>query len=167
MNRTSPIWKLSTEEFILRCNSHTSLANIIRSFGLQADAGNYVTLKRRIQTESVNISHIKTGLNSNQGRRFIRKYDRESLLKALNEGKLTDNSSVRNQIIKWELLPYRKCAICGLENEWNGKPISFQLDHIDGNTKNHHITNLRFICPNCHSQTGTFSGKKTKRIGIP
>lgn len=46
-----------------------------------------------------------------------------------------------------------------MANVWNGKPLMLQLDHIDGNHQNHVISNLRFICPNCHSQTETFSGK--------
>lgn len=41
-------------------------------------------------------------------------------------------------------------------------PLILQLDHIDGNHENHHISNLRFLCPNCHSQTKTFSGKNKK-----
>jgi 5-methylcytosine-specific restriction endonuclease McrA len=51
-----------------------------------------------------------------------------------------------------------KCEICGI-TEWNGNPISMQLDHIDGNSHNHKLENLRMTCPNCHSQTETYCGK--------
>jgi hypothetical protein len=51
-----------------------------------------------------------------------------------------------------------KCEICGIE-EWNGKKIVHQLDHINGNSRDHRLENLRVICPNCHSQTDTFCGK--------
>ncbi len=54
-----------------------------------------------------------------------------------------------------------KCEVCGL-TDWNGKSLNMQLDHIDGNTYNHRIDNLRMICPNCHSQTETFCGKNKK-----
>jgi hypothetical protein len=50
------------------------------------------------------------------------------------------------------------CEECGI-NEWNGKSISMQLDHIDGNPHNHKLMNLRMLCPNCHSQTETYWGK--------
>lgn len=51
-----------------------------------------------------------------------------------------------------------KCSCCGI-SEWNNKPITMQLDHIDGNSKNHLLENLRMLCPNCHSQTDTWCGK--------
>jgi|ETNmetMinimDraft_4_1059912.scaffolds.fasta_scaffold201755_1 endogenous inhibitor of DNA gyrase (YacG/DUF329 family) len=51
-----------------------------------------------------------------------------------------------------------KCGICGIK-DWNGKPIKFQSDHIDGNSDNNGPDNLQVICPNCHTQTDTW-GKK-------
>jgi 5-methylcytosine-specific restriction endonuclease McrA len=54
-----------------------------------------------------------------------------------------------------------KCEECGIE-EWQGKPITMHLDHIDGNSKNHKLDNLRVLCPNCHSQTDTYCGRNKK-----
>ena len=47
-----------------------------------------------------------------------------------------------------------KCEIpkCGL-SEWLGKPITLQVNHIDGNPADDRPINVRLICPNCHSQT--------------
>ncbi len=61
-----------------------------------------------------------------------------------------------------------KCNICSLEI-WMNSKITLQLDHIDGNSDNNVISNLRLLCPNCHSQTDTYKGgnknklKNTKR----
>ena len=52
-----------------------------------------------------------------------------------------------------------KCEICGL-SEWNSKTIECELDHINGNRTDHSLDNLIIICPNCHSQTETFRGKR-------
>ena len=40
-----------------------------------------------------------------------------------------------------------------------GKPIPLELDHIDGNHYNNELINVRIVCPNCHAQTETNSGK--------
>ena len=51
-----------------------------------------------------------------------------------------------------------KCAICNI-TEHNGNVLVLECDHIDGNHKNNKPTNLRLICPNCHSQTSTYKNK--------
>ena len=51
-----------------------------------------------------------------------------------------------------------KCNKCGI-NEWLGKPISLELEHIDGNRDNNERSNLECLCPNCHSQTPTWRGR--------
>ena len=51
-------------------------------------------------------------------------------------------------------------VICGNIGEWNGNSLSLQLDHINGIHTDNRIENLRMLCPNCHSQTETFSKRK-------
>jgi hypothetical protein len=51
------------------------------------------------------------------------------------------------------------CAICGCNEEHNGKPLVLVLDHINGDASNHTRENLRMICPNCDSQLDTYKGK--------
>jgi 5-methylcytosine-specific restriction endonuclease McrA len=54
-----------------------------------------------------------------------------------------------------------KCSSCGIDS-WLGKPLSLELDHINGVNNDHRIHNLRFLCPNCHSLTPTFKGRNRK-----
>lgn len=51
------------------------------------------------------------------------------------------------------------CMECGWNkiNSKTGK-IPIELEHIDGNHKNHNISNLKLLCPNCHSLTPTYKG---------
>jgi Zn finger protein HypA/HybF involved in hydrogenase expression len=62
----------------------------------------------------------------------------------------------RNEIKK------EKCEDCGI-TEWNNKKISFDLEHIDGNSSNNLLENLKILCPNCHSQTSTYKGRNIKK----
>lgn len=55
-----------------------------------------------------------------------------------------------------------KCDSCDIGQEWNNRPLKFDLDHIDGDKNNNFRENLRFICPNCHSQTATYKTKNAK-----
>jgi len=54
-----------------------------------------------------------------------------------------------------------KCESCKLSN-WLDREISLHVDHIDGNSDNNFPSNLRLLCPNCHSQTETFCGRNIK-----
>ena len=57
------------------------------------------------------------------------------------------------------------CEICGQGNLHNGMPLVLQLDHIDGDSKNNKLENLRILCPNCHTQTDTWGSKGTGNTG--
>lgn len=67
---------------------------------------------------------------------------------------------LKKRLIK-EGVKENKCEVCGIL-DWNGKPLEMRLDHLDGNSHNHLLLNLRMICPNCDSQTDTYCGKRTK-----
>lgn len=85
----------------------------------------------------------------------FRPYTAESLLKIDTQRR---NGTVKSFLKKNKLLKYQ-CAICDLLPEWHGEKLSLELDHINGNPKDNRLENLRFLCPNCHSQTPTFTGR--------
>lgn len=62
------------------------------------------------------------------------------------------------RLVKEGLKEYR-CERCGIE-DWQGASIGLELNHKDGNGRNHELSNLEMLCPNCHSQTPTYRSKK-------
>jgi hypothetical protein len=64
---------------------------------------------------------------------------------------------LKNRLVKEKIFEY-ECVSCGI-SEWNSKPITLQLDHINGDCSDHRKENLQLLCPNCHSQTDTWCGK--------
>lgn len=54
---------------------------------------------------------------------------------------------------------------CDVKSSWLGKPITLQLDHINGIGTDCRLENLRILCPNCHTQTPTWGRKPRSSSG--
>ena len=67
------------------------------------------------------------------------------------------NEMVKSRIVKNDMLEY-KCSKCNIDS-WCQETIVLDLDHINGDNRDNRIENLRYLCPNCHSQTDTFKGR--------
>lgn len=80
------------------------------------------------------------------------------------ENSLYSNEMVKDRIVKDNLLEY-ECSKCGINN-WCGETIILDLDHINGDNRDNRLENLRYLCPNCHSQTDTYKGRN-KNSGKP
>lgn len=72
-------------------------------------------------------------------------------------GDMLDNTALKRWLIETRS---EDCSICEIKPEWNGKYLSLQVDHVNGIRGDNRPENVRLVCPNCHSQTDTFSGKK-------
>lgn len=84
--------------------------------------------------------------------------------------KVEGRKYVSRNVYRRQLLADRdgnQCALCGLPPEWNGKPLVFQIDHVDGDRTNNDPTNWRMLCANCHTQTDTFGGRNIGRRKAP
>lgn len=112
--------------------------------------------------------HAKGFINDDQRRAASEAWIKKS--KEIKDWKLSnipfDDLNKPHKKMKLLIEQQYKCAICNMINEWNNKPLIFQLDHVNGNHNDNNKLNLRMICPNCHSQTETFTSKNVSSDGL-
>lgn len=75
--------------------------------------------------------------------------------------------TIKKIIIRDNLLPYscsgKDCIIKDvILPQWANGDLSLHLDHSNGIRNDHRLNNLRFLCPNCHSQTNTYCGRNKR-----
>lgn len=128
-------------------NSQT-LSGVIRCLGRAKVGSNFQLVRRGIERLGLNTDH------------WHRPRARQGLDKAtlfVQEG-CTQRKVLRRVILRDGLIPYR-CALCQIGPEWQGKMLVLRLDHQNGARNDDRLENLRFLCPNCDSQTETFCGR--------
>lgn len=120
----------------------------------------YRAFKRRMRELELSTQHfVSCGVRT----QFAKPYKHMSIEELLRDCKLS--KTIKARLIKDGIL-IKKCAECGIGSEWNGKALTLQLDHIDGNSENNALENLRLLCPNCHTQTPTYGSKKLKKVKV-
>jgi hypothetical protein len=133
----------------------TSIAEVLEKLGLQAQTGgNYKTFHKYVRLYELDVSALQ------QAARHKGSYI-SNLDSVLIKGSGYNKGTLKRRLIKEQLLPYA-CAVCQI-SDWQGKHLSLQLDHINGVNNDDRLENLRLLCPNCHSQTATYSGRNRKR----
>lgn len=135
--------------------------DVLRTIGLNpAGSVNHQTVQRYIDNLGLDTSHFdyrKAIALKNIGKKNVNKILDSNIFK---ENCTCSRSVVSRRCKKILLLV---CSECEVTDFYNGKPISLQLDHINGINNDNRIENLRWLCPNCHSQTETWGSKKRKK----
>lgn len=156
--KKSKVYELSDEEFESIISKSVSYSDCLRSLGLVTKGGSSRTiLKRRISELNISTEHFSSYENSNNGNKGI------PLGEIMIENSTYTNMfRLKSRLLREGLFEYR-CYTCGVE-EWNGKDISLQIEHKNGNNRDHRLENLELLCPNCHSQTKTYAGRNIGKI---
>jgi len=97
----------------------------------------------------------------NSGKVIAKSKCRVSHEEAFSENSQFPRNCLKKRILSKKLL-LNECANCRISNSWENKPLILVLDHINGISNDNRLENLRFLCPNCNSQTETFSGRNKK-----
>ena len=148
--------KYTDEELIRAALESKSLANVLRTIGLKPSGGNYLSIRKRIKDLGIDITHF-TGQGHLKGKthNWGVKRPLEEIL--VEESTYTNSSSLKYRLLKENVLTY-VCSGCGL-SEWKGEYLSLHLEHKNGNRQDNRLENLILLCPNCHSQTPTYTGR--------
>ena len=153
------IYKLSDEQFVELLKKSSTISEVLFKLGytVKGNSWGYSQVKRRMDDLNLDYSIFK-GKSSVIKTSRLNNVKKEDILK---ENCKHQRTVLRRYVIKNNLIPY-KCAICGC-TEWQGKTLSLELDHINGINNDNRLENLRFLCPNCHSQTSTY-GSRNQQI---
>ena len=134
-----------------------SYAEVLRRLGLKQTGGSQANIKRLVQDYGINTDHF-LGQLRNSGDRHRGgpgKASADEIL-VLRDPLAHPEKPYRLRRAMIEIgIPYC-CAVCGMEAFWNNQPLMLTVDHINGCRYDNRRENLRFLCPNCHSQTPTF-----------
>ena len=134
-------------------NSKSS-REVLEYLGLRAAGGNYNALKKAAKVFELELPKYDFTVSTGP-RGFSPSFPDEQVF--VENSSYANRSNLKKRMY---LMGYKEeCSECGIGPEWNGKPITLQLDHINGIYNDHRLENLRIICPNCHSQTETFAGR--------
>lgn len=137
------------EEIIVAATTATSVTQAAASLGMQ-----YGTFREHAKRLGV--------FNPNQSGKGITKKNPSIPLAEILEGRHPQYQSnkLRKRLLK-ENIKEHKCESCGL-TEWLGDPIPLEVDHVNGDPRDHRLENLKILCPNCHAKTDTYRGKNTR-----
>lgn len=150
----SKFQNISDEDFIKIVKDNTCVRNILGVLGYSRSSGSMgKKINDRIKKLGINTNHFKLH-NSKVSSHPI--YSMDEIL--VENSPYENINCLKKRLISNNLLEY-VCAGCGNTGEWNGKKLVSQLEHKNGIHNDHRLSNLEFLCPNCHSQTNTYSGK--------
>ena len=134
-----------------------SYRQVINKLGLVPAGGNYTQIKKYIFEYGLNTKHF-LGKGWNKGLVFNPNPEKP-IEELLVKGRKYQSHKLRKRLIKIGLKdPW--CEKCNWAKKTMSGYLPLELDHINGDSADNRIKNLRILCPNCHSLTPHHRGRK-------
>ncbi|UOT02162.1 HNH endonuclease [Rhodococcus opacus] len=141
----------------------TSYAGVMRYLGLKPAGGTHTHLRRRISTLGIDTSHFSSQAHT-KGKPARNPMTWQEILIRRPAGSRRVQAHLLRRALIEAGVPY-KCVVCGVQDEWCGLPLTLHVDHIRGDPSDSRLQEVRFLCPNCHSQTPSWAGRKSRDGG--
>lgn len=132
---------------------------MLARLGLRQAGSNYAQLRKYLREAGIDVQHFK-GFAWNRGLRCPR--PAQSLEQILTTDSDYKSFKLKRRLFAANLKP-RHCEECGWAQMTEDGYLPLELDHINGDSRDNRLTNLRVLCPNCHSLKPTHRGRKLRR----
>ncbi|CAG7581552.1 hypothetical protein [Rhodococcus opacus] len=155
--------KYTREVFEQAVAESMSYAGVMRYLGLKPAGGTHAHLSRQIKKFGIDTTHF-TGSAHTKGKRARNRMSWEEILVKRPPGSARVKPHLLCRALIEAGVEY-KCVLCGLGDDWCGLPLILHVDHIRGDPSDSRLEQVRFLCPNCHSQTATWAGRRSGNGG--
>ncbi|ADI09811.1 hypothetical protein SBI_06691 [Streptomyces bingchenggensis BCW-1] len=157
MNRSGTQRLLPQGALLRAVAASYSVAGVLRALELPAGGAGRALVQRSIATYGISTVHF-IGQGHQCGRPSPHRKSAAAILRKLEPGAARTKTSQLRRALEESAVP-RVCDECGTGDTWQGRRLVLEIDHINGNRWDNRLQNLRYLCPSCHSQTWTFSGR--------
>jgi 5-methylcytosine-specific restriction endonuclease McrA len=138
-----------------------TFSDVCRALGRSTTGGTSTHIARIVRREGIDTSHFMTRAEFSARSRTQRKGADRILVLLPPDANRTSAATLRRCLT--EIGVPEVCACCGMGPLWNGKLLTLQVDHENGNRLDNRRENLRFLCPNCHARQPTTLSKKPRQ----